>query len=226
MRSQPSTFRPFVITGEIMQNDRDAVIAGAPVQAEQQFERKARAQRRAQARRILREVRLRDLPEYKLWQAMRRRCQDPRDSKFHRYGGRGIAVCARWSSSFEAFFLDVGSRPPGRSGKRPVWTLDRIDNDGDYKPGNVRWATVSEQNLNKTKPPPVSLDRSVDLTPLQLRWIDAIERCQSLTGRWPKMRDLAAEVGVRSTNAVAEMVGRLVAKGAIGPVAPRSEWTS
>jgi hypothetical protein len=72
---------------------------------------------------------------------MIRRCTNPADDHWKYYGGRGIKVCDRWLASFEDFWADVGDAPPGM-------TLDRIDNDGDYEPGNVRWATWLEQRAN------------------------------------------------------------------------------
>ncbi len=80
-------------------------------------------------------------PLYRTWSQMHRRCESARSKDFMSYGGRGISVCERWSS-FAAFVGDMGPRPEGR-------TLDRIDNDGNYEPGNCRWATSTEQGANK-----------------------------------------------------------------------------
>lgn len=70
------------------------------------------------------------------------RCYDPHYAGYHNYGGRGIAVCDDWRDSFDAYYAATGDAPEGM-------TLDRIDNDGNYEPGNVRWATRMTQLLNR-----------------------------------------------------------------------------
>lgn len=83
-------------------------------------------------------------PEYKAWQSARRRCRNPDAPDYQRYGGRGIRMCAEWADDFEAFLAHAGPRPGAE------YSLDRVDVNGDYAPGNVRWATRYEQGCNKT----------------------------------------------------------------------------
>jgi hypothetical protein len=77
---------------------------------------------------------------YCCWANMKYRCNNPNSKKYSDYGGRGIRVCERWND-FKVFFADMGEKPHGL-------TLDRKDNDGNYEPGNCRWATRSEQQGN------------------------------------------------------------------------------
>lgn len=83
-------------------------------------------------------------PTYMSWRRMRRRCFDENGEAFKHYGGRGISVCERWlgRQGFVNFLADMGERPEGLS-------IDRIDNDKGYEPGNCRWATPKEQNNNR-----------------------------------------------------------------------------
>ncbi len=106
-------------------------------------------------------------PEYHVWQSMRARCSNPRAVGYEHYGQRGIRVCQAWQDSFEAFFAHVGQRPSAEH------SLDRIDNNGDYEPGNVRWTTVHVQAANR---------RST-------RWLTHEGRTQSLSA-W------AREIGI------------------------------
>ena len=86
-----------------------------------------------------------DTPEWRAWANMNRRCRTPSATLFHYYGGRGIRVCAEWQRSFQAFFDYMGSRPSRRH------SIDRIDVNGHYEPGNVRWATPSVQMRNRRR---------------------------------------------------------------------------
>jgi len=87
-----------------------------------------------------------DHPCYNRWWAVKMRCTNPAVKGYANWGGRGIDVCSEWFYDFWAYATYVEALDNyGREG----YTLDRIDNDGDYEPGNVRWADRSTQNLNK-----------------------------------------------------------------------------
>ena len=85
--------------------------------------------------------------EYSIWRSMLNRCHYPKYKEARYYSGRGITVCQRWRESFTAFLSDVGFRPSKRH------SIDRIENDRGYEPGNVRWATLEEQARNRRNVP-------------------------------------------------------------------------
>ena len=76
-------------------------------------------------------------PVYITWLAMKSRCTNPKNVAYKNYGGRGIKICEEWKNDFQAFYDYIGPREKG-------YGIDRIDNDGNYEPGNVRWVTRSE----------------------------------------------------------------------------------
>ena len=103
---------------------------------------------------------------HQIWRSMILRCQQPKTKNFRDYGGRGIKVCERWQS-FDNFCADLGPRPSSEL------QIDRIDNNGNYEPENVRWATRAQQSRNRRS--------TVNLT---------------FAGRTMCMKDWAAEVGI------------------------------
>lgn len=86
--------------------------------------------------------RMTESKEYKAWSELRARTTNPNNRGYKNYGGRGIKVCDRWNDSFNAFFEDVGPAPS------PDHSIDRINNNGNYEPGNCRWADAKTQARN------------------------------------------------------------------------------
>lgn len=114
-------------------------------------------------------------PLYATWRGIKVRCTNPQAKDWPRYGGRGITMCERWGFSFPDFLADVGPKPG------PEHSIDRIDNDGNYEPGNVRWADPTVQATNK---------RSVHLT------IAAAREIREKQKEGASCSSLAAEYGV------------------------------
>jgi hypothetical protein len=85
------------------------------------------------------------MQEYTSWRGMKKRCYNETNASFKHYGARGIKVCERWFNSFENFLEDVGPKPA------KDFSIDRIDVNGNYEPGNVRWADAETQAQNRRK---------------------------------------------------------------------------
>jgi len=116
---------------------------------------------------------------YGSWSAMKARCLNPKNGRYNSHGGRGIKVCGRWLESFQNFLSDMGERPEGKS-------LERVDNDGHYEPGNCRWATPIEQASNTRSVKLVTLN---GITDTEAGWarragISPAKLCKRLKRGW------------------------------------------
>lgn len=132
-------------------------------------------------------------PEYGVWRNMKQRCLNKKLREYDYYGGRGITVCQRWLDSFLDFVRDVGVRP------QPELSLDRINNDGNYEPGNTRWATVEQQANNQRRPPERCLTLGSETKTVSEWAALSVVRHSSFQGRlsWPLSTALTRLCGNR-----------------------------
>ena len=122
----------------------------------------------------------------RIYRGIIQRCTNPNQPHYERYGGRGVTICDAWRKSFEAFYADMGDPPTDQH------SIDRIDNDRGYEPGNCRWATIEEQNANRRPREPIcgEANNKAKLTADIVRQI----RASSDTGA-----DLSRRYGVSQT---------------------------
>lgn len=89
-------------------------------------------------------------PTYSSWLSMKQRCLNPKATSYPYYGGRGITICQEWIDSYATFLRDMGERPRDRTEKgRLIYSLDRIDSEGNYEPSNCRWVDAKTQARNR-----------------------------------------------------------------------------
>jgi hypothetical protein len=124
-------------------------------------------------------------PEYRVYHSMIARCHRPTDKHYASYGGRGIAVCERWRASFEAFIEDMGRRPSA------AHSIDRIDNDGDYSPGNCRWVERAVQQQNR---------RPVKLSPELVLEARAVRSAGGNVAKWAREHGVSKDAALHAAS--------------------------
>ena len=132
-------------------------------------------------------------PEHDTWLHMKQRCYNPNSHKFAIYGARGIKICDRWLNSFEAFYADMGPKPA------PIYSIDRINSNGNYEPGNCRWSTPAQQSRNRSITNLITVD---DKTLCVRDWHKALgipdkklyEMTRSRNGNQPKYKTIEAAI--------------------------------
>jgi len=162
-------------------------------------------------------------PLYNTYMGMIDRCHNPASAAYPNYGGRGIVVCERWRNSFTDFVADVGPKPSRH------YSIDRVDNDGNYEPSNVRWATRLDQ-LNNRRPQKSKAQRNpnykparLPLTKQQSEILAFIVRHLEQNACAPTQREIAAHFGYKSVSSAFEHSKTLERKGYIwrDPSLPR-----
>ncbi len=132
-------------------------------------------------------------PVYTVWVSMKQRCLNVSNPAYQDYGGRGITVCHEWRNSFQKFYADMGDVPFKGA------QIDRIDNEGDYEPGNCRWATSKENGRNR--------------------------RCNHVVtyrGKTATLSEICEDLGVKATNVLGRMMlGHSLEESLAMPLRPR-----
>jgi hypothetical protein len=147
------------------------------------------------------ELRHKHFSEYLAWKAMRNRCLSKNPILIKNYSGRGIIICERWLNSFENFMIDMGEKP------KSEYTLERVNNDGNYEPNNCKWATWNEQRKNKRLKKPKMRD--------VLNQQEIIEICQLYFTKKYNQTDLAIKFNVSQVH-ISKIIKLNISKNYVG----------